>query len=79
VIAIRARRVGNQLQIRVQDDGPGFTKACPQAGLGVGLSNTRARLKQLYGDDAELRTETGGQGGACVTLLLPFRERVDAR
>ena len=45
----------------------------------MGLSNTRARLKQLYGDAAELRTETGEQGGACVTLLLPFRELVDTR
>jgi sensor histidine kinase YesM len=42
--------------------------------LGLGLSNTRARLKQLHGEAAELRTETGAQGGAIVTVLLPYRD-----
>jgi len=36
------------------------------------LANTRARLKQLYGDSSELRTETGPAGGALVTMILPF-------
>jgi sensor histidine kinase YesM len=81
VIAISARKVDGRLQIRVQDDGPGFGAHAPdagaQAGLGVGLGNTRARLKQLYGEGAELRTENGAQGGAVVTLSLPFRDIVE--
>jgi sensor histidine kinase YesM len=40
--------------------------------MGLGLANTRARLKQLYGESAELRTENGAQGGAQVTMVLPF-------
>ena len=72
VISIRAHRVGDQLQVTVRDDGPGFSAKCAQAGMGLGIANTRARLKQLYGADAELRTETGEAGGAIVTLLLPF-------
>jgi sensor histidine kinase YesM len=40
--------------------------------MGLGLANTRARLKQLYGDAAELRTENGAAGGAMVTMVLPF-------
>ena len=40
--------------------------------MGLGLANTRARLKQLYGDAAELRTENGQPGGAQVTMVLPF-------
>ena len=38
------------------------------------MANTRARLKQLYGEGAELRAESPAGGGAWVTLVLPFRE-----
>jgi two-component system LytT family sensor kinase len=71
-ISIGAHRVGDQLRVTVRDDGPGFSAQCAQAGMGLGLTNTRARLKQLYGDAAELRTETGEAGGAIVTLVLPL-------
>jgi sensor histidine kinase YesM len=56
----------------VQDDGPGFAVRGAVGGLGLGLTNTRARLKQLYGDASELRTETSPAGGALVTMVLPF-------
>jgi len=76
VIAIRAQRVGEALHVTVRDDGPGFRSggAGPgkQGGMGLGLANTRARLRQLYGAAAELRTENGANGGAQVTLVLPF-------
>jgi hypothetical protein len=71
VIAIRAVRQGDLLHVVVQDDGPGFG-APGSGGLGLGLNNTRARLKQLYGDAAELRTESAAQGGAVVTMVLPY-------
>jgi sensor histidine kinase YesM len=72
VIEIRARRVGASLNVIVRDDGPGFRAGGKDHGMGLGLANTRARLRQLYGADAELRTETGPGGGAVVTLVLPF-------
>jgi two-component system LytT family sensor kinase len=71
VISIRAHRNGDQLHLTVRDDGPGFSAQCAQAGMGLGLANTRARLKQLYGENAELRTESAEAGGAIVTLVLP--------
>ena len=40
---------------------------------GVGLSNTRRRLRQLYGDSATLTLKTVGGRGTDVTLRLPFR------
>jgi two-component system, LytTR family, sensor kinase len=73
VIALRATRVGDSLQIVVQDDGPGFGAEGGVAGSGLGLANTRARLKQLHGEAAELRTTNAEQGGAMVTIVLPFR------
>ncbi len=73
VIEIRAARVGDALQLTVRDDGPGFGAPGAAGGLKLGLANTRARLRQLYGPRAELRTESGAAGGALVTMVIPFR------
>jgi two-component system LytT family sensor kinase len=70
-IQIRAKLAGTALHVTVRDDGPGFT-GNGAGGLKLGLANTRARLKQLYGDASELRTETASGGGALVTMILPF-------
>ncbi|HTU66612.1 MAG TPA: histidine kinase [Steroidobacteraceae bacterium] len=73
-IVISARRAGDSLHVTVRDDGPGFSTSGKSAahGLGLGLANTRARLKQLYGDVAELRTGAAPAGGAEVTMIVPF-------
>jgi LytS/YehU family sensor histidine kinase len=71
VIRICARRVGAALHVTVRDDGPGFEAKAVSAGLGLGLANTRARLKQLYGDASDLRTGPAPGGGAEVTMVLP--------
>ena len=42
---------------------------------GIGLANTRARLAQLYGEAASLATRNREQGGAVVTMRLPYRRR----
>src|SRR5262245_978189 len=49
-IEIRARRDGELLRLEVRDDGPGIEPGARTRG-GLGLSNTRARLEQLYGAD----------------------------
>jgi two-component sensor histidine kinase len=77
-IEIRTRRVGDLLQVQVIDDGPGLPKA-PAGKLreGVGLANTRARLRQLYGDAHQFILADRPEGGLAVTLRLPFRECPD--
>jgi two-component system LytT family sensor kinase len=77
-IRIAARRAGDELQVTVSDDGPGFAATCVTAGHGLGLSNTRARLKQLYGGRSELRAGAAPGGGAEVTMILPYH-LVEAR
>jgi two-component system LytT family sensor kinase len=74
MIRIGAARVNEMLEIRVQDDGPGFPLANTPMDKGIGLANTRARLHQLYGDEANLIIENGQQGGAVVTMTLPYHE-----
>jgi sensor histidine kinase YesM len=72
LIRISANRDGESLTITVRDDGPGFDATTGTAGLGLGLANTRARLRQLYGDRSELRTGAAPGGGAEVTMVLPY-------
>ena len=74
IIAVRRE---NMLEIKVQDDGPGLPSAGWQSGRGIGLTNTRARLHQLYGDKAALTVENSGGCGAVATMTLPCRFPLD--
>ena len=62
---IAAERVGDELRLTVADDGgglaPGFSLA---AADGLGLRNTLARLRRLYGEAGEVRltSEPAGPG-----------------
>lgn len=73
-IVIGARRDGDDLRILVHDDGPGPAGAPSADGMGVGLRNTTARLRQMYGAryGATLREGAGGRG-AIADLVLPYR------
>ncbi len=72
-IQISASRVDHTLEVKVQDDGPGLPPANSSIGRGIGLTNTRARLTQLYGDAGRLVIANGEHGGALVTMILPYR------
>ncbi len=80
-IAVRAQVVDGSLLIRVEDDGPGLPDGCGGNGNGVGLANTRERLKVLYGTrqsvDVRARGDAEG-GGVEVALKLPFETRSEA-
>ena len=74
-IALAAARENNRLRVRISNDGPlvnGDDEA--SARQHVGLKNTRDRLAQLYGEAYLLRFEPRAEGGAVVTLELPWRE-----
>lgn len=70
-IQLRAERVGEQLRLEVADNGAGFQNRDGREG--VGLSNTRARLQQLYGNAQQLELSNASQGGALVRVTIPFR------
>jgi two-component system, LytTR family, sensor kinase len=73
-VRISAERSSDTLKLSVQDDGPGFSSKGPvgEHSTGIGLTNTRARLKQLYGEEARLTTGNGEPGGAMVTITIPY-------
>lgn len=71
-LRISARREQNHLlRIEILDDGPGPVEGHPSGG--VGLSNTRARLRHLYGDQQALTLRGREPRGARLTVDLPFR------
>jgi signal transduction histidine kinase len=70
-IEITARREDAHLHLEVRDSGPGLR---PDAGEGIGLANTRARLSELYGDDQCVTIASGKEVGTVVTVTLPYRQ-----
>lgn len=73
-IELHAHRQDDALMLEVCDNGNGLNTAKPTR-EGVGLSNTRARLRELYGQAH--RFELGGrpEGGLRVEMTIPYRTR----
>ena len=77
LLRIVVAREGGGLRIEVQDDGQGLDTGNGAPVDGVGLGNTRARLAQLFGDEARLALLPRTGGGAIARLTLPA-VRIDA-
>lgn len=74
VIVINARRQRDTLHISVCDDGPGLQSGWRmEESEGIGLANTRERLKHLYGTDHRFDLRNGATGGVTASLAIPFR------
>ncbi|MFI5232901.1 MAG: sensor histidine kinase [Gemmatimonadales bacterium] len=72
IVEIAARRENGALLVSVTDDGPGPPDSLSS---GIGLSNTRARLEQLYGSGAALVLESADGIGARAIVRIPYREQ----
>jgi LytS/YehU family sensor histidine kinase len=70
-IWVNAQRAGEYLRLTVSDDGVGLPSPIIE---GVGLTNTRTRLHQLYEEEQRfaLRSRSGGGVEAVVELPLRF-------
>lgn len=73
-IRIVAEHVGDTLLLSVEDNGCGLSSS-PKGTLkeGVGLSNTRSRLKELYGSRASLELQAGRPRGFTAQIQIPWR------
>lgn len=71
-IEIRVRRNQDCLEVYVRDNGCGLPQE-PAIKEGIGLTNTRALLQQLYGSQHRFKLSNAPEGGAVVELMIPFR------
>lgn len=74
-VLITATRSGGTLSLEVRDNGVGFARdGLNAASPGIGLTNTRQRLQQMYGNGAaRLVIRDGPARGALVSIHLPYR------
>jgi len=76
-ITLEAHRSGEMLHVSIVDDGPGVRDEPQGNGTGrIGLTNTRDRLRQLYGDRGRLQLVSVPGGGTRATIEIPFRRTV---
>jgi two-component system, LytTR family, sensor kinase len=72
-IEIECRREGDSLSIDVRNHNSLLDEDSDAAGHGIGLSNTRLRLKELHGEGAQIRLEMIWPQGVVCRIRLPFR------
>jgi len=73
VVRISVSRVGTTLRISISDTGPGLDRQLQTVnGHGIGLTNTRARLDELYPGAHELSICNLDTPGWVVMLTIPL-------
>ena len=76
-VAVRAVRDDGDLVLTVRDNGRGPAHDLRE---GVGLTNTRARLTQLYGSDRQRLALTAAEdGGAIAEVRVPYHTTTQRR
>ena len=75
-VEISARAENGRLSVAVCDDGRGGPSTHRGERHGMGLSNTRLRLEQLYGRDQSLTLEKLPERGTRITVEMPCRRVV---
>ncbi len=72
-INIEAKRLNSLLRVAISDNGPGISS---NANLpwkqGVGLTNVRTRLQQIYGPDFRFELMNTNGGGLTAVMEIPF-------
>ncbi|MEL1263174.1 sensor histidine kinase [Pseudoxanthomonas putridarboris] len=73
-IEVDCRREDDTLCIDVRNRNSALDAERSPSGHGIGLSNTRLRLKELYGEAADLRLDVMVPRGVACRIRLPYRE-----
>ena len=69
---VATRREGDNLHLLLEDDGLGLPENDMREGIGLG--NTRERLKMLFGKAGRLDLTRIATGGTRIELRFPFRD-----
>ncbi|HYM62844.1 MAG TPA: histidine kinase [Thermoanaerobaculia bacterium] len=76
-IRVAAERDGDRLRLLIDDNGAGLTDGGAPPERGIGLSNTAARLRQLYGECQRLDLANRPEGGSRLTIELPWHRAAE--
>ena len=71
LLVLRAAQRDGQLELEVRDNGEGLHDG-PRLREGVGVANTRARLRELYGAAQSMELINAPEGGLLARVTLPF-------
>jgi two-component system sensor histidine kinase AlgZ len=76
-LVLRSQAINGRLQVKIENDGaedddPVLSRDSSTPRRGVGLTNTRARLQQMYGHEATLETHATANGTYEVRISMPF-------
>lgn len=79
-IQLRAQVFARELLLELSDTGPGMpiSEGQPAVRGGVGLVNTEARLKEIYGDNHSIQYENLEPRGLKISLRIPYEEKEGA-
>ena len=71
-------QMNSLLRVAISDSGPGISSNANSLGKkGVGLSNVRSRLQQIYGPDFRFELVNAGAGGLTVVMEIPFQREAN--
>lgn len=77
---IKAKIVGEEMHVSVEDDGPGISEkkrmrllsgSGEDEGSHIGIRNVHERLKLTYGDKSGIRIEESDKGGVLIQFSIP--------
>jgi two-component system LytT family sensor kinase len=71
-LTVGARRIGNDLIVRIENQSSGPATDSSSDGLGIGLANTRQRLEHLYGTNWAVDLDTVDNHRSVVTVRIPY-------
>lgn len=71
-VTVSASTDGVELRLAVRDDGPGLPAGWTWDTIGIGLSNTRSRLRHLYGDQGRLSLAGAAPTGVDAVVRIPL-------
>lgn len=69
-VTLSARRAADRLILSIADDGPGPGSSGSDSG--IGLSNTRERLQQMYGNAGAVSLRAAQDGGTIAEVIVPY-------
>jgi len=70
-VTVTISQSNGALHLSVANDGPVLSH--PFEARGVGLSNTEARLRELYGENSTFSLSSSAEAGVVAAIEIPFR------